>query len=208
MKIQSCAFLLLLLCAQPVYGSGNRLIAQSVAATALAGSAVAQLTGADAGYWNPANLTDLEPNTHSIEASLFYTHVPEQEYDDNRSTLLGGSSEVLDSFRPALHYASADMGGWRFGLSLTSPFGLSREWDDPYPALFAKEYSLKTLELNPSAAYALNRFISIGGGLRLVYGEAEVENGGSLLKTMAAPVCSSGNRPTCYAVRLAATLTN
>jgi long-subunit fatty acid transport protein len=93
-------------------------------------------------------------------------------------------------------------------LSLTSPLGLSREWDDPYPALFAKEYSLKTLELNPSAAYALNRFISIGGGLRLVYGEAEVENGGSLLKTMAAPVCSSGNRPTCYAVRLAATLTN
>jgi hypothetical protein len=110
MKIQSCAFLLLLLCAQPVYGSGNRLIAQSVAATALAGSAVAQLTGADAGYWNPANLTDLEPDTHSIEASLFYTHVPEQEYDDNRSALYGGSSEVLDSFRPALHYASADMG--------------------------------------------------------------------------------------------------
>ncbi len=171
---------MLVFCAQPVYGSGNRLIAQSVAGTAMAGSVIAQLTGPDASYWNPANLTDLEASAHSLEAGLFYTHVPGQEYDDNRSALYDGTSEVLDNLRPAFHYGSADMQGWRVGLSLTSPFGLSREWNDPYPSLFAQEYSLKTLELAPSVAYAVNKVISVGGGLRLVYGEAEVKNGGSV----------------------------
>lgn len=180
MKIQACGLALLLLCTPSAHASGNRLIAQSIAATALAGSTVAQLTGPDAAYWNPANLTDLESDTHSLEASLIYTHVPEQEYDDNRSAMYDGRSEELDSLRPTLHYASEDLRGWRVGLSLTQPFGLSREWNDPFPATFAKKYSLSTQELSPSLAYALSKFISVGGGPRLVYGEAEVEGRGVL----------------------------
>jgi long-chain fatty acid transport protein len=170
----------LLLCVQPVYGSGNRLITQSSAGTALAGACIAQLTGPDAVYWNPANMVDLGDEEHGLEAGLNYTHVPAQDYEDNRGSAYNGASEPLDSFRPAFFYSSADYQGWRWGLSLTSPFGLSKEWREPFPATFAKEYSLKTMELNPSFAYAVNSVVSVGGGVRLVYGEAEVENGGVL----------------------------
>ncbi|MFH2124149.1 MAG: OmpP1/FadL family transporter [Pseudomonadota bacterium] len=174
------ALALLLFCAHPGYGSGNRLITQSSAGTALAGACIAQLNGPDASYWNPANMVDLAEADHSLEASLHYTHIPAHEYQDNRSTLYSGASEVLDALRPALFYSSVDFQGWRWGLSLVSPFGLSKEWNDPFPATFAREYSLQTMELNPSFAYAVNKIVSVGGGLRLVYGEAEVENAGML----------------------------
>jgi len=71
------------------------------------------------------------------------------------------------------------MGDFRWGVSLTAPGGLTKQWDSPYQKLFAEEFTLKIIELNPSVAYKVTDTFSIGGGLRLVYSEGVVNSDGA-----------------------------
>lgn len=155
--------------------SGFQIPNQSVTAVGIAGAHVAFTPGPDSSYYNPANMNFLNDNWQ-MEASLTSLYLPAIEYSDSRSPLLDGSSDSELFFLPLLHISSKEYKKFRFGFSLTEPFGLAKSWDQPFPAATSRKFSLTVIEANPTFAYSVFDNFSIGGGIRFVYGEGEVSN--------------------------------
>lgn len=156
--------------------AGFQIPNQSIRAVGIAGANIAYTPGPDAAYYNPANMSFLD-DTWSIEASLTTLWLPEISYEDNRSPVFNGESESELFFLPQIHLSSEDYNNFRFGFALTYPFGLTKEWQQPFPAATANNFSLFVIEANPSLSYAITDRASIAGGIRLVYSEGEVKNG-------------------------------
>jgi len=176
-KIACLCFLLLLALARPtpIVASGFRIANQSVGAVGLSGAHTAFTPGPDASSYNPANMSFL-PDHWQMETTLTLLQLPGIEYTDNRNPLFNGTSERELFFMPLLHVTSPRHGNLRYGFSLTYPFGLSKQWEQPYPRAFAEKFSLLTVEANPTVAYSAADWLSIGGGLRIIYGKGEVQN--------------------------------
>ncbi len=166
---------LLCLLPDPILASGYRITNQSLAAVGIAGAHVASTSGPDASYYNPANMGWLTDQWQT-ETSLTFLGLPSVKYRDNRSPQLDGSSESELFLMPLVHAVSPRYGDLRFGFSLTYPFGLAKEWQQPYPRASAEQFSLFLIEANPTIAWTLTDRVSFGGGIRLLYGKGEVEN--------------------------------
>ncbi|WP_084456474.1 OmpP1/FadL family transporter [Desulfogranum mediterraneum] len=167
--------LVLLLISGSAHCSGFRIANQSAAAVGLAGAHVAYTPGADAAYYNPANLGLLSEGAQA-EAGLTLLQLPAIDYSDRRSPLLDGSSAEELFVLPLLHLVSPRYNELRFAFSLTAPFGLAKQWEQPYPRMSARDFSLQVFEANPTLCYSINQSLSVAGGLRLLYGRGKVEN--------------------------------
>ncbi len=163
------------LCIQPVQASGFRITNQSLGAVGLSGAHIAYTPGPDASYYNPANMV-FQPDQWRVETSLTTLYLPSVTYTDNRLSALNGESESELFFMPLVHIVSPEYGKLRFGFSLTYPYGLAKQWLQPYPQGFAQKFSLMTVEANPTMAYQVNDWLSLGGGVRFIYGKGEVDN--------------------------------
>jgi long-chain fatty acid transport protein len=159
-----------------VYASGFQIPNQSVTAVGIAGAHIASTPGPDSSYYNPANMIFLN-DTWQMEASLTSLYLPSIDYTDSRSPILDGSSDSELFFIPLLHISSKDYHDFRFGFSLTSPFGLAKSWEQPFPAVTSRKFSLTVVEANPTVAFSVFDNFSIGGGIRFIYGDGEVRNG-------------------------------
>lgn len=158
--------------------SGWRIPEQSVDSTAKAGANIASSTRADTAYFNPANMTWMA-DAWQLEVDATYLYLSEIEYSDSRSPMMSGDSESEHFFIPTGFVVSPSYSGARFGLAITAPGGLSKQWRDPYPKTFAEEFALKIFEVNPTVAYGFGEVISIAAGARMVYSDATVKSDGS-----------------------------
>ena len=122
--------LVLLAASGTALASGYRIPEQSVNSTARAGGYVAHTPGADASYFNPANMAWLDPKAQ-IEANATWIHLTSIEYTDSRTSLYHGDSEKENFLVPTLFAVSPDYNGLRAGFSFTAPGGLSKRWQDP-----------------------------------------------------------------------------
>lgn len=168
-------FLLLATTPYSANASGFRITNQSLGAVGLSGAHIAYTPGPDASYYNPANMV-FQPDQWRVETSLTLLDLPSITYTDNRAPLLNGDSETELFFMPLIHAVSPEYGRLRFGFSLTYPYGLAKQWSQPYPRGFAEKFSLLTVEANPTVAVKINDWLSIGGGVSCIYGKGEVEN--------------------------------
>jgi len=76
---------------------------------------------------------------------------------------------------PNFYYSSQLNDRWTWGLAVNSNYGLSTELDTTAAAaIFGNKTSVTTVELNPNIAYRIDQHFTVGGGLRLVYGEGEI----------------------------------
>ncbi|RUM66627.1 MAG: hypothetical protein DSZ05_04020 [Sulfurospirillum sp.] len=157
--------------------SAYRLPESSLRSTALSGAYVAGASGADATYYNPANMA-FNANRSQIEGALTYINLSEIKYTDKRGALFSGHTEQENLLAPSLFFSSKDFDGWRFGMSVNVPGGLSKKWKSPYQELFAKEFTLKIIEFAPSVAYKVNDQFALGAGVRVVYSEGIVKSDG------------------------------
>lgn len=157
------------------FGSGFQIPNQSVTAIGTAGAHIAHTPGPDSAYYNPANMSIL-PDAWQLETSMTLLYLPSIDYNDNRSPLLDGSSDSEMFLLPLIHLSSPDFNRFRFGFSLTSPYGLAKSWKQPYPAATSYKFSLDVIEANPTISYLLSDSVSLGLGLRFLYGDGEVEN--------------------------------
>ena len=172
-----------LIAASSAYGSGYRIPEQSANSTARAGAYIAYTPGADAAFFNPANMAWLEDRGY-LEADLTYLNLKSVSYSDNRSPLHNGNSEEENFLLPTFFAVSPDYNNFRVGFSSTLTHGLSKRWNDPFPRTFAEEFSLTVLELGGSVSYKVNDFISVAGGLRVVYGDATVKSYGVISRDL------------------------
>jgi len=159
-----------------VMAGGYKIPEQSLNSMALAAAYVAHTTGADTAYYNPANMSFLGEK-HYVEGGISLVHLPSNVY--TLGGPLSGESEVEDLLVPNLHYVSAPMGDFRWGVSLTVPGGLTKRWETPYQKASAEEFTLKVIELSPSLSYKISDDFSIAGGVRMIYSEGVVKSNGA-----------------------------
>ncbi len=163
---------------------------QSVNAMALGAAYIAHTTDADTAYYNPANMSFLAPDVRYVEMGMTLAHLPANTYTGMQvlpggviapAAVASGKSEVENIPIPYMHYVAPAMGKWRYGVSLAAPAGLTKRWKSPVQKLFAEEFTLKNVELNPVVSYRLSDTLSIGGGIRMVYSEGKVYSDGALI---------------------------
>ena len=184
-KTISALALVSLFTATAALASGYRIPEQSVDSSAKAGANVASASRADAAYYNPANMSWLSDGWQA-QANLTYIHLTPISYEDYRSPLFDGESEDENFLLPTGFLVSPFYGDFRFGLSITAPYGLAKRWNDPYPRATAQEFSLTVMDFNPTVSYKINDMVSISGGPRLIYSDARVETDARYVGTPAA----------------------
>ncbi|MBM9615581.1 outer membrane protein transport protein [Desulfobulbus rhabdoformis] len=160
---------------QHALASGFRITNQSLGAVGKAGANTAYTPGPDASYYNPANMA-FQPDIWQVETSLTTLYLPSVSYNDSRTSAFNGESESEIFYMPLLHLVSPEYGKLRFGFSLTSPFGLSKKWSQPFPRAYSQKISLITVEANPSLALKVNDWMSLGAGVRFIHGRGEIDN--------------------------------
>ncbi len=160
---------------------GYKVPEQSLNSMALGAAYVAHTSGADTAYFNPANMAFME-DKHYLDGALTWVRLPSNVYTPTNPALpFGGESETENIFIPSGHYVAKAIGDFRWGVSMVAPGGLTKRWKTPYQKLYAEEFTLKVIEINPSVSYKINENFAIAGGLRLIYSEGVVDSdGGSI----------------------------
>jgi long-chain fatty acid transport protein len=149
--------------------------------TGYAGAGLAARAG-DAGtvFTNPAGMTRFKNPTIQAGFTPFYLHAP---FDpDNNTTVEGRDGDSTLFFAGAnfayIHPVSDDL---KLGVSLGNHFGLVLDWGDNWVGRYVStEVALLAPQLQPTAAYKVNDWLSIGAGAGLTLGylkdKAEVRN--------------------------------
>ncbi len=158
--------------------SGWRIPEQSSTSVALSGAYIANSSGAESSYFNPANMS-FNPNQNQFEADLTYIHLTSIDYKDNVTATKNGDSKKENFFVPTMFFSSQAKDNLRYGFSITAPGGLSKRWDEAYPEMFAKEFTLKIVEFNPTVSYKVSDKLALAGGLRVIYSEGIVKSDGT-----------------------------
>lgn len=135
----------------------------------------AEARDASTGWYNPAGLVLLNqqeavvsgvgvfPSTRITGMSRFNT-IEFEPYVQSFSHLQGAENAVV----PALHYALPLGERAAFGLSLTSPFGLSTNWGTTSPVRYSATLSqLMTINVSPELGGQLTDHLYVGAGLDL-----------------------------------------
>ncbi len=163
---------LLSLAACTLFGGGYKIPETSLNSVALSAATVAHSNGADAAYYNPANMVFMK-NENVLEANLLYIGLSDVEYKSATTTI---NAKKENFIVPSLHYVSHDVNGMRFGLSVVSPAGLSKRWNSA-PAIYtAEEFTLQTVEINPTVAFKINEKTGVALGVRAIYSEGVVKS--------------------------------
>lgn len=165
---------LLSLSAATLLASGYRIPEQSLNSTALSAAYVASANGADASYYNPANMA-LMGGGAEIETAFTYINLPKVTFTGTNPAHSGDSLEE-HFFVPTMHYVSPMMGNWRYGLSIVAPGGLSKRWDEAFSKASAEEFTLRVIEVNPTASYKFSDEFAVGFGLRGIYTDGVVKS--------------------------------
>ena len=158
--------------------SGWRIPEQDATSIALSGAYIANSNKASSSYYNPANMSFNDNNKTYYEISVNHIHLDSIKYVDSRSSAYNGDSETENFLIPTFFLSSAEYDGFRFGLSVTTPGGLSKRWNDTFPKTSAQEFSLKIVELNPVISYKINDQFAVAGGFRTIYSEGIVKSDG------------------------------
>jgi long-chain fatty acid transport protein len=142
--------------------------------TASAGMA-SRANDAATAFANPAGMTRLNASQLMIGIQPIYGEI---RFDTEEATFGGGDGGNAGGFVPAgsLSYVHSVSDKWKLGATVGSWLGLGVQFDDDWAGrYFAQKAEFLTLALNGAAAYRVNDWLSVGGGLSLVYGELENE---------------------------------
>ncbi len=150
---------------------GYKIPENSINSTALSAAYVANAHGADATYFNPAAMVFNEDGG-SMEVDMTYIHLSAIQYE---GLAPDDASDVERFLVPSFHYVSPKMGNARFGLSVVAPAGLTKRWDGTGKAT-TQQFTLKTVEINPTAAYMFNDQFSAAVGARVIYSAGVVKS--------------------------------
>ena len=139
-----------------------------------------------AAYWNPAAMTLLPRGTHvALMTTLMFARPTYQRETanplDGKQYPASALSTLLPD--PALGLVtSAGLDRFRFGLSASLPMMDGAAWGDTQEGKpagtrhYATEGMMVQLSIQPSVAFRINRYISVGAGLDLmmIYSESKV----------------------------------
>lgn len=157
-----------------LFASGYNIPEQSINSTALSAAYVANAHGADASYYNPANMVFNE-GQGSFEIDMTYIYLTKINFQGD-GPLPGADIDSKEEhfLIPTFHYVSPAVDDFRFGLSLTAPGGLAKRWSEAPGVFSADKFSLMTYEINPTISYKITDEFSVGGGIRGLYSKGKI----------------------------------
>ncbi|MEJ0100144.1 MAG: outer membrane protein transport protein [Pseudomonadota bacterium] len=160
--------------------SGFQLLEQNASGigNAYAGSA-AVADDASTVFFNPAGMTHLKPLEVSLGADLIS---PSYKFSNSASANtpapLGsnggnaGSAAVV----PAGYMSWGISPDFFVGLGVSVPFGLKTDYNDDWAGRFQSTlFDIKTVNINPSVAWRVNDWFSIGAGLDWMHMKAKYQ---------------------------------
>ena len=164
-----------------IYAGGYKIPEVSTNGVALSAANVAHSHGADAAYYNPANMAFMN-DENTIEVDTMYIHLDGTHYAGNDGTSINAKDENF--LIPSINYVSGKIANVRIGLSIVVPGGLTKRWSDSPAVDKAEEFSLSVIEINPTVAYPINDQIAVALGLRIVHSEGIVKSSSSASRDM------------------------
>ncbi|MDO9303737.1 MAG: outer membrane protein transport protein [Sulfuricurvum sp.] len=162
--------------AATLMAGGYAIPESSINATALSAAYIANAHGADAAYYNPAAMV-YNDDANLLEVDATYIGLSSINYQGTYTTPTTGTTGPYDInskkenfIVPSLHYTSKKLGdnGARVGFSIVVPAGLSKRWENQPAKSSAEEFTLETVEFNPSMAIPLSDTVSMGVGFRVI----------------------------------------
>jgi long-chain fatty acid transport protein len=178
-KIMKKIALLSFVASSILLAGGYKIPETSTNAVALSAANIAHNKSADAAYYNPANMVFMSDENHA-ELDVMYIGLNPTNYEGTVSSTgpYDIDAEAEKFIVPSIHYVSQNINGARFGLSVVSPGGLSKRWTDQPAKTSAEEFTLKTVEINPTVALPIGDKAGIAVGLRIVRSEGVVQSDG------------------------------
>ena len=136
-------------------------------------SAGRQAAGRDASIAgaNPAGMTLLDRS--QLVTGLLGIDI-HAKFDTDNATYGGGNGGDAGSFVPAASFSYVESlnPDLKLGVTVASAFGLGVDYDSTWSGrYYSQEGELGTVFLNTGVGYRLNNWLSIGGGISIVYGE-------------------------------------
>jgi long-chain fatty acid transport protein len=168
--------LLSLIASSMLMAGGYKIPETSTNGVALSAANVAHNKSADAAYYNPANMVFMNHNG-MMETNLMYIGLSSIDFR-GAGAMTGAniSSEDENFLVPSFHYVSPEVNGARYGLSVVAPAGLSKRWKSQPAKSSAQEFTLETVEINPSIALPIGDKIGIAIGIRAIYSSGVVKS--------------------------------
>ena len=140
---------------------------------------------------NPAAMALFDKSTFSLVATYVDPGVdikgvdaPDMLGADSDISKLDQNGVVPSAIIPAMYFINPINEKLAYGVGINSNFGLKSEYNTDYAAgSIGGQTDLKTINANVSGSYRINEQLSLGLGLNLVYGEAElIRHSGSILE--------------------------
>jgi long-chain fatty acid transport protein len=158
-------------------GYSTELYSTSGLGNSYAGSAAGSHDASDM-FFNPAVISEIKKK--ELIASLNYLDLRIDPDNGNGKFLNGYPASGKEtknagskSFVPAFYFATPINDKFAFGLSITSPFGLSTKYNKDWIGRYrAVESSVSTVNFNPSLSYKIDEKLSFGFGLQAQYYQA------------------------------------
>jgi long-chain fatty acid transport protein len=133
---------------------------------------------------NPAGMTRLD---RSQAEGGFLGIYPEAKFKVQETDVSGGGVGNAGYFSPAgtLYYVHSLSPDLKLGLGIGSYMGAGLDYGDSWAGrYYAEKVSLTTAALNPTVGYRVNPWLSIGGGVNIVYGDITAQ---TAINTIAEP---------------------
>ena len=142
--------------------------------TASAGMA-SRASDAATAFANPAGMTRLTDSQHMVGLQPLYANI---KFDTQKATYGGGDGGNAGGLVPtgSLSYVDSVSDKVKLGLTGGSYLGLGVKFDDTWAGrYYIQQEDFTTSFLNGALGYKVNDWLSVGGGLSLVYGQLGVQ---------------------------------
>jgi len=157
--------LMSLVASSVLMAGGYKIPEASTNAVALGAANIAHNKNADAAYYNPANMIFMEDTNH-MQVNAMYIGLDEVKFSGTNE-----NAEKENFFIPSFHYVSPKLGesNARVGVSVVVPGGLSKRWEGAVGSASAEEFTLETIEINPTVAFEITPKLGFAVGFRIVH---------------------------------------
>ncbi|MFO1351479.1 MAG: outer membrane protein transport protein [Gammaproteobacteria bacterium] len=165
----------------PVHAAGFQIQEQSVSGlgNAFAGGA-ASAEDASTVFYNPAGLARLQ---RQVDVGVHVIFPSSEFHDENSTNAIGGRATGKEddggktALAPNLYYAQPLGERFSIGLGINAPYGLVTEYDKNWIGRYhAVKSDLRTININPAAAFKISDQFALGFGLSAQYADAELSN--------------------------------
>ena len=154
-----------------VQAGGYRVATQGQKALAMGHTGVAMTDSAEAIFFNPGAITQLEADVDMVGG--FALLASKTEYKNSATPVDEETDSPLGTPVNA-YFAQRLTSEYSWGFGIYTPFGNKVEWDDDWAGShLVNNIKLQAIYLQPTLAYQINESTSIGGGPNLVLGSVK-----------------------------------